>query len=319
MIRSIISIAFLAILILFTSCAQKQDIETLLKNIPEASVKAIADDDSTRETYEIIIRQRLDHFGTDTITFPQKIYLSHIDISKPVVVVTAGYSVDENQIYEPTKILGANQIIIEHRYFGESKAKNLNWKYLTIKQAAEDDHQIVQLFKKIYSGKWLSTGISKGGQTTLFYKYFYPNDVDASIAYVAPINFSKEEPRIFEFLKHVGSDTCRQKIFKFQKLLLENKAKLLPKFEQFSKNNGLFYKMGYEAAYEYCVLEFSFAFWQWGDLNCDSIPLNPKDLDKVFSAFKQVGFSFFSEEEIESIRPFFVQALTEIGFYTSDT
>jgi hypothetical protein len=316
--RSISLIFIITLSILFAHCAQKQEIEAFLKSIKGASFEKIDDNDSIRESFKIMFRQRIDHFGIDTTTFPQKIYLSHLDFTKPVVIVTAGYSANINQIYEPTKLLDANQIIIEHRFFGESVPENLNWEYLNIKQAAEDHHQIVQIFKELYKNKWLSTGISKGGQTTLFYKYFYPKDVDASIAYVAPINFNKEEPRIFEFLKHVGTDSCRQKVFKFQKLLLENKDKLLPKFEKYSKNNGLFYKMGYEAAYEYCVLEFSFAFWQWGDLNCDSIPLNTKDLDKVFSAFKRVGFSFFSEEEIESIRPFFVQALTEIGFYTYD-
>jgi hypothetical protein len=74
--------------------------------------------------------------------------------------------------------------------------------------------------------------------------------------------------------------------------------------------------MGYEAAFEYCVLEFSFAFWQWGDLECDSIPPDNKDIKKTFKAFEKVGFSFFSEEDINAIRPFFYQALTEIGFYT---
>jgi hypothetical protein len=306
------------ILLINFSCSKKQDLPTFLNNIQGAKVNYIDDDDSTRQTYKIIIRQRLDHFGTDTTTFPQKIYLSHIDFSNPVVLVTEGYNKNENKIYEPSKILNANQIIIEHRYFGESVPKSLNWKYLNIRQAAEDDHIITQIFKEIYKGKWLSTGISKGGQATLYYKYFYPNDMEASIAYVAPINFSKEEPRVFEFLKHVGSDSCRQKVLKFQKLLLENKEKLLPKFEEYSKNNGLSYPMGYSAAYEYGVLEFSFSYWQWGDLRCDSIPLDSKDPDKILAAFIQVGFTFFSEKEIELYRPFFIQALTEIGFYTYD-
>jgi hypothetical protein len=308
-----------AILLFIFSCSQKQDIQSFISNLPNVKIETIADNDSVRETYKLIIRQRLDHFGTDTSTFPQKVYLSHIDFSKPVVVVLAGYNIDNNKIYEPSKLLNANQILIEHRYFGESAPQKLNWQYLNIKQSAEDIHLIVNLFKEIYKTKWLSTGISKGGQASLYYKYFYPDDVNATIAYVAPINFDKKEPRVFEFLKNVGTEECRQKVFNFQKLLLRNKDKLLPKFEEYSKNNGLTYKMGYNAAFEYCVLEFSFSFWQWGELECDSIPTSSEDVEMVFSAFKKVGFSFFSEEEIETIRPFFVQAMTEIGFYTYDT
>ncbi len=145
------------------------------------------------------------------------------------------------------------------------------------------------------------------------------DDVDVAIPYVAPINFSKEEPRIFEFLAKVGSEDCRNKVFGFQKMLLENREKLLPIFEQNAIEKEMTFKMGYEAAFEYCALEFSFAFWQWADLKCEEIPENAEDIDKVFKAFEKVGFSFFSEEGTEPIRPFFYQGLTEIGFYTYDT
>jgi hypothetical protein len=306
------------ILLFCTSCSQKQDLQAFLNNIQGAKIEHIEYDDSTRETYKIMFRQRIDRFGKDTATFLQKIFLSHLDFSKPVVIVTEGYNIKENRISEPAKILDANQIIIEHRYFGESVPDSLNWKFLNIKQAAEDDHVIVQLFKELYKTKWVSTGISKGGQTALFYKYYYPNDVDATIAYVAPIVFDRKDSRIFTFLSQVGSDSCRQKVINFQKLLLKNKKELLPIFEKYAKENDMTFKLGYESAFEYCVLEFSFSFWQWGDLDCDSIPTSSKDLNLVFKAFSDVGFSFFSEEEINEIRPFYYQALTELGFYYYD-
>ncbi|NJO89427.1 MAG: hypothetical protein HC831_11070 [Chloroflexia bacterium] len=123
------------------------------------------------------------------------------------------------------------------------------------------------------------------------------NDVDVAIPYVAPINFSKEEPRVFEFLKNVGSEECRSKVFEFQKLVLKNKEKLLPMFEEYAKEKEMTFKMGYEAAFEYCVLEFSFAFWQWGDLACEEIPSNADDINAVFSAFEKVGFSFSLKKE----------------------
>jgi hypothetical protein len=316
--KSIIFFSIFVVLFLQSNCALKPDLRTFLKGIPGVIVEEIDDNDSTRESYKILIRQKVDHFGSDTVTFLQKIYLSHIDFSKPVVIVTEGYTANRNYISELANVLNANQIIVEHRYFGESVPDSLRWIYLNIKQAAEDHHLITEIFREIYKEKWVSTGISKGGQTALYYKYFYPNDVDACVPYVAPINFNKEEPRVFKFLSRVGTDTCRQKITNFQKLLLQNKEKLLPEFEQYANDNKLTFKMGTEAAFEYCVLEFSFAFWQWGDLPCDSIPLNPKDTDKLFGAFEKVGFSFFSNEDIESIRPFYYQALTEIGFYTYD-
>ncbi len=319
MSKSYLLFLFILFLTATFSCKeQPKNIDEFLAGLPNAQVEEIDSLDGYHKCYKIMLKQRIDHFGEDTATFLQKIYLSHIDFSKPVVIVTEGYSATRNYISEPAKIIKANQIIVEHRYFNESVPDSMDWKYLNIKQAAEDHHVINQLFKQVYKGKWVSTGISKGGQTTLYYNYFYPNDVDLAIPYVAPINFSKEEPRVFEFLKNNGSEECRTKVFEFQKLVLENRDKLLPMFEEYAKENGMTFKMGNEAAFEYCVLEFSFAFWQWGDLPCEEIPASGDDMEAVFSAFKKVGFSFFSEEGVAPIRPFFYQALTEIGFYTYD-
>ena len=74
----------------------------------------------------------------------------------------------------------------------------------------------VQLFEIIYRGKWVSTGISKGGATTIYYRYFYPDDVDVSVPYVAPVNRELEDQRLYSFLETIGSDECREKIRSFQ-------------------------------------------------------------------------------------------------------
>ena len=62
-----------------------------------------------------------------------------------------------------------------------------DWQYLNVEQAAEDHHLIVSHFKKIYPGEWISYGVSKNGMTALFHKRFYPEDVQATIAMVAPV------------------------------------------------------------------------------------------------------------------------------------
>ena len=86
-------------------------------------------------------------------------------------------------------------IAVEHRYFGRSVPDPVQWQYLTVKNAADDMHKIVTAMKTVYGGKWVATGTSKGGQTSLFYKSYYPDDVDATVAYVAPVNLAQEDPR----------------------------------------------------------------------------------------------------------------------------
>ena len=161
---------------------------------------------------------------------------------------TEGYSAGRFGVAELTRILDGNQIVVEHRYFGRSVPKKMDWKYLTVKNSTEDLHRIVTTLKQIYKGKWVSSGSSKGGQTTLFYKTFYPNDVDASVPYVAPLNLSAEDPRIYMFLKNVGDAECRRKIKEFQIALLKREDEILPMVKERADKRKLVFSMGIEAA-----------------------------------------------------------------------
>jgi hypothetical protein len=72
---------------------------------------------------------------------------------------------------------------------------------------------------------------------------------------------------------------------------------------------------GPEIAYEMTVLEYEFAFWQWGGISSDKIPLEGTEKE-MFSNFAKIGdFSYFSDQEIKKIEGYFYQAMTEIGYY----
>ncbi len=270
--------------------------------------------------FEIKFRQPLDHSNPTSLGFTQRLYLSHVDYNKPMVLVTEGYARDRNATYELSKYLRANQLIVEHRYFGKSVPDSLQWEYLKIKQAADDHMAIIKQFKKLYKGKWISTGISKGGQTSLYLKYFYPDAVDATVPYVAPINLALEDPRIYEFLRSVGDEECRTKIFNFQRRLLEKRAEILPLAKWYSKGKGFtFNRIGLEAAFEYAVLEYSFSFWQWG-LDCTDIPSENASTDELLeNLINTVGFSLYMDEGIAYYEPHFYQAINELGYYGFET
>jgi len=300
------------------SCMQKPvSVYKLISDIPGAEITRIKADSMYAAAWEIRIPQPLDHRHPEKGQFMQRIWLSHVDSLRPVVFITEGYAAKRNYVSELSRLLDANQIIVEHRYFGESVPDSMNWSYLTIEQAAADHHRIVRLFKKAYPGKWISTGISKGGQTTMYFRYFYPRDVDICIPYVGPLNFSPVDPRIFTFLDTVGTPECRQKIYNFQKRLLEERDSIFPLFEKYSKDKKYTFRRagGDSAAYEYSVLEYPFAFWQWG-MKCGDIPGIDKDADSVFQYFSKARiFNYFSDEGIKMFEPFYYQAMTQIGYY----
>src|SRR5262249_51523810 len=108
--------------------------------------------------------------------------------------------------------LDANQISIEHRFFGESRPEPPDWSKLTIDQMAADEHAIVSALRMLYTGPVLASGGSKGGMTAIFYRRFYPDDVDGTVPYVAPISFAAPDMRYSPFFDTVGTPECRQAV-----------------------------------------------------------------------------------------------------------
>ena len=149
--------------------AQEQsNVEDFLASLEGVEFKKTSADSVLPQTYTLFIRQYINHDATEDGIFTQKLYLSHFHDSLPTVMVTEGYRARGNYLSEPARMLDANQIIVEHRYFGESAPDSMNWAQLTTANAAADHHHVYETFSEFYQNHWISTGISKGGQTSIF-------------------------------------------------------------------------------------------------------------------------------------------------------
>ena len=302
--------------LLFAQPADEKKLERALFDLPDLSFSKISQPGQTPVQYMLRIRQPLDHQDAAKGYFFQRVVLTHRGFGRPTVMNTQGYELNRG-ISELELALEANSLNIEHRFFGESQPDSMWWKYLTLEQVTADLHHINQLFKNLYKGKWISTGISKGGQTTIFYKYFYPTDVDVWAPYVAPFNNSLEDQRIYTFLDTVGPAECRKKIMDFQKYMLQNEDKALEKLKWYAKGaDHTFDYLGNSLgkAYELTVLEYSFSFWQWGS-NCADIPLG-QSLDSCLTHLLDVSnIGFFADGDMKKYASHYYQAATQMGYY----
>lgn len=316
---------FILLFISILSFAQEQELEKFLKAQPEIkSVETIPGNSFFNETYKIMVRQPLDHSDTTRGFFLQRIFLADKGKGNTVLLITEGYGAGRGAspryINELSPMLNSNQVFVEHRYFGESWPDSINWDYLTVTNVAEDHHSIVELFKKYYSGKWVNTGISKGGQTAVYHRTFFPNDVDVTVAYVGPLNFGVEDGRHEPFLQKVpGTPEQRKKIVDFQIEILKNRAEVMPKLEKYITEKNYTFRISNDEVLDYCVLEYPFALWQWGRLT-DKIPSTNVGVDSLFNHLMKVSNpSYFAVEGMENIKSFFVQAARELGYYGYDT
>lgn len=312
------------------------DIMKKLQQIPQVSDIKELKVDPFKEYYRFWFEQPVDHNDPSKGTFKQQVLLGHQKEGAPVIAELEGYAIWSEQAGELTRLLNGNQLTIEHRFFDQSVPQgDIPWEYLTIRQAADDQHEIIQAIKKnIYpDSKWVSTGISKGGQTTVYHRYFYPADVDVSVPYVAPLNLEYVDPRLEKFLDKLGApksnlesifgggatqQDCHYAVRDFQNLCFQNKGLLLSRFQALAADKKYTYQTvgGEERALDLIILEYPFAFWQWGN-SCEEIPnTEVNDWDEIFAYLMKVSTpDFFEDKYIDRMRPFFYAALTETGMY----
>lgn len=272
-----------------------------------------------KECYEIRIEQWIDHTKKESGTFLQKVLLGYNDSAAPVVMETEGYAL--SRISKPTYFNTCNVIAIEHRYYGVSVPNQNDWTYLTIRQAADDCHLIRSLFDSLFTGKWLSTGVSKGGQTALAYRMFYPEDADATLAYVTPVKHNQADQRLNEKFRELSQSETGKQVFAFQQFAFRHKQTLLPLFIEYTNQKGYnFGSMSHEQVLDYMLLEYPFSFFQ----NCHSTSVIP-DSATVRSQSFMIQFAgvvppvFYTEGYRKKLLPSFYMFYHELGYYEYNT
>ena len=238
--RNIISIVLVLISISLYGCKTKNDntsstsieeSEPVEERITEGSLKerlnqlprvknlySLGTSSDFKYLYSFKFDQYIDHDHKELGFFSQKVEIGFNDFDLPNVYVTSGYytsnnnSTYRNNENELAFLLGCNYVFVEHRYFGTSLPNEINyedkdtWIYLNTKQAADDAHDIVRQLKRVLDGKWVSTGMSKGGMTTELFAYYHPGDMDLYLPYVAPFCNSFADTRMIKFIYEEAGD-----------------------------------------------------------------------------------------------------------------
>jgi len=268
--------------------------------------------------YRLSYRQPTDHARPDGETFAQRVTILHRRRDAPTVLYSSGYFVGQQAgEAELTNLLQGNQVSVEHRYFPPSRPEPPAWEHLTFAQAARDHHRVVEALRPLLSGRWLSTGGSKGGLTSLVHRRFFPADVDGTVAYVAPLLEGTADPRFVPFFDRVGDEPCRERLRKFQRTALARRDEVAPVMTRWAAEKGHgFTRLGQDRAYEFAVLELPFFLWQYGTAgDCDGTPADDAEPAKVFAFVDGiVGVADnFVDANIEQYAAYWQHCATELG------
>lgn len=267
-------------------------------------------------------RQPADHRRPNGPSFEQRLTLMHKAADRPMVLHTTGYHVPEVAFRsEPTQLIDGNQISVEQRYFSPSRPGQADWPaQLRIRQAAADHHRLVKALKGVYGGKWISTGASKGGMTSVYHRRFYPADVDGTVAYVAPNDVRNSEDSAYDrFFATVGTDSaCHRALQSVQREVLNRRSEFVARYEAFAQQNGytFTYLKTADRALEATVLDLEWAFWQYSlESQCGTVPAASAPTDQLWEFVNATAdFSFYTDQGLEPYTPYYFQASTELGW-----
>lgn len=303
--------------------AAETDIRDQLEAIPGMTVVS-EDAPPTPEhrLFYLTYTQPADHENPSAGTFEQRLQLLHKDTSRPMVLHTTGYYLRTRAFRsEPTQLIDGNQLSVEQRFFAPSRPQPADWSKLNIWQAATDHHRLVTALNPMYTERWISTGASKGGMTSVYHRRFYPSDVDGVVAYVAPNDAVNDADGAYDkFFTTVGSDSsCRTALNGLQREALNRRAELVARYEAYAAEAGLTFDEVFgsaDKAFEMTVLDTVWAFWQYStQADCARVPAKDASTDAIWAFIDEVAsFGFYTDQGVLPYAPYYYQAATQLGW-----
>lgn len=295
-----------------------------------------------RYKYVVTFRQPLDWNDPSAGTFDQRVLVGINDLSAPNVAETQGYFIPEKKFgndprLDLEKILDGNYFEIEHRFFGGSKPEGLSnddtalWEYLTTYNAASDQNRIISELKKVFTGKWVSTGRSKGGLTANMLSMYYPDAVDLTVSCVAPL-CDQIDGRFYRFTYEEASSALygekeRDLMTDFQIEALIRRDELMPLFKAYMEEEKATFRAQAtdDVLFDVCVLETAVATWQYAQEfdkveSCLAMPENTDDekTEKLKAMMEIIKIAGLEVDTSSPHFPYFVQAGKELGNYFYD-
>lgn len=262
--------------------------------------------------FSLELEQPIHHDApSDGQVFDERAFLVHRGCDRPTVVADWGYANNDFFDDELTVLFRANALWLEHRFQGESlPLYDWDWASLTIENGANDMHRAIDAFKRIYGGRWVSTGASKGGITATYHRFFFPDDVDGSVPYVAPASRSRIDPEYQAYLKAALPEPCASRVRDAQVAALTTRRPMM--IDRLSEIAG-----GFEADYlDMMTASLDWGFWQaWGINGCRDVPGPTASDDSFYAFFEQMsGFGPHPGDEQRSNGALSYEWLTQQGF-----
>ncbi len=270
------------------------------------------------ELYEVFFTQPVDHRNPSAGTFEQKAYVFYVDSDRPTVLYTCGYTLYERFRKKPfvdiAYNMNANLVMVEHRYFGDSKpASPTDWTYLDMTQAAADHHTIIQALKPLMPREWVSTGTSKDGMTSVYLRYFYPDDITVTTAFCAPFTPSLTHLPVGRYMQEESGTPEERSQMRalMERLLQDGENGIYARFVELAEENNIFKPE--EQTYNWYVdncFDWFFSYFSYQTPATRQLPALDTPADELI---RTVLSDLFENVDYSWTYPYYIQAAKELG------
>jgi hypothetical protein len=154
--------------------------------------------------------------------------------------------------------------------------------------------------------------------TAIYHRRYFPDDVDGTVPYVAPISFGAPDARYLPFLDMIGPANCRQAIRATSLEILKNRraAMVARARAQAVEDQILYTRIPIEPAVESSIASIEWAFWQYAGVQfCPSVPPVGADDDTMWEFLEAVvPVSDNSDDQVAQFEAYYHQAYAQLGF-----
>lgn len=317
---------WLALILVFavTSCHRPEgewidEFAQDLSKLPNVVSVTKEDSPDFAAKFKVFFEQPIDHDNPAAGTFKQLVYvcLEHPD-SINVLITEGYYAFDARSPHELTTMFHGNQIVVEHRYYGESTINDPDFRYNDAENSCDDLHEIVSELKNLLSRKWVSTGRSKSGLTCNMYRAYYPYDVDVTVPYGSPFCQSRYDDRVAQALKtSIGTPEARAKVTAFQREVLSRREVMARKWDSTATSQGVQLKLTADKMLDINMMDFKVGFWQFG-FDVNEIPETTASDDEIFNYLISISGPDAWDLNYD-VNKYYTEAYKELGHYALPT
>ncbi len=334
-------------LLMLSSCHQGSKSADTTKNPIVAQTGTTPDSVPEAIKNEIIeksFQQRIDHFDKKSKMFNQRLWISKSfaksSDAPTLVLLCAEHVCGESYITDYLDKLalptGANQVAIEHRYYGKSQPfadlSTKSLKYLQVKQALADTALILKYLRKSekLSGPFIVIGLSYGGDLAAKMRVAYPSLVDGAWSSSGQTKYIPDYQAYDINMTQTMGASCAQSL-RDVTAKIENIVDNDPEQFKLLREKYFVPNMTHKADFLFGLVDVAAAAVQYNEASVLCDVFKGGDIIEEFGSFvKRIhdewpykmdsyGFGAFSDISSSgpnaSIRAFFYQQCSELGLF----